>query len=96
MLYDLFEVAERNTSEAAAAAQRRARVREQLRELANRALEGALGPKASELARAALLDERGARINDEGALRHFARALRELQRLDAVANEASAQDPGAA
>ncbi|MEO8902617.1 MAG: hypothetical protein ABI488_11475 [Polyangiaceae bacterium] len=94
MLYELFQVAERNTAEAAAAAQRHARVREQLRQLANRALEGDLGPKASELARAALLDERGSHINDEGALRHFARAFRELQRLDAVANEASAQDPG--
>jgi glycine/D-amino acid oxidase-like deaminating enzyme len=96
MLYELFQVAERNTSEAAAAARQHARVCEQLRQLASRALEGALGPKASELARAALLDERGARINDERALRHFARAFRELQRLDAVANEASAQDHGEA
>ena len=55
-----------------------------------------LGPKATELARAALLDERGARINDDRALRHFARAFRELQRLDAVANEASAEAPGEA
>jgi len=81
MLYELFQVAERNTSEAAAAARQHARVCEQLRQLASRALEGALGPKASELAR---------------ALRHFARAFRELQRLDAVANEASAQDHGEA
>jgi hypothetical protein len=96
VLYELFQVAERNTAEAAADAQRHARVREQLRQLANRALGGDLGPKASELARAALIDERGARINDEGALRHFGRAFCELQRLDAVANEASAQDPGEA
>ena len=96
VLYELFQVAEQNTSEAAARARQHARVREQLQQLANRALEGDLGPKASELARAALLDERGSRINDDRALRHFARAFRELQRLDAVANEASAQDPGEA
>jgi hypothetical protein len=96
MLYELFQVAERNTSEAAADATRHARVCERLRQLATRALEGDLGPKASELACVALIDERGSRINDDGALRHFARAFRELRRLDAVAIKESAPDPGEA
>ena len=96
MLYELFQVAERNTSEAVARARQHAQVREQVRQLASRALGGDLGPKARELARATLLDERGARFNDDRALRHFARAFRELQRLDSAPNEASAQDPGEA
>ena len=84
-LFVLFEAAERNSAAASEGdreleARRMAELKA-LRTLSARALEGELGPKPRELADSLLLNESGERLTDEGALREFAFALRQLRRL---------------
>lgn len=84
-LYEIYMLAERN--EAATereqavlqrAAEKSARVRERLGELARRALAGTLGAEALELARCIVADSAGEVRSDDRALTEFARVLVEL------------------
>lgn len=83
--FAVFQATERNAEAAAAAArevaQKRVAELQRLRTLATRAFGGEFGPEPQELAAHLLLDERGTRATDEGALREFALALRQLKRL---------------
>ena len=84
-LYEIYMLAERNETDTqrehqllARAAEKRERVRERLRELARRALAGALGAEAQELARCVVADSAGDVRNDDRALAEFGRVLAEL------------------
>lgn len=81
-LYVLFQVAERNTVNAAHSADsRKPEELRRLRLLAARAIKGELGPEPEELAENLLLDEQGSTLDDERSLRDFAFALAKLRRI---------------
>lgn len=84
-LYEIYILAKRNEAaleeeghQAAAAAQKTARIRERLRQLARRALAGTLGTEAQELARYVLVAGDGAPREDDRGLAELGRALAEL------------------
>jgi len=88
MLYELYMLAERNEAEhrreqelLSRAAEKKQRVRQRLRGLASRALAGALGAEAQELARCVVVDAAGDVRNDDRALAEFGRVLTELDLL---------------
>ena len=85
MLYKLYELAERNEAEyrrkqehLLRAAEKRERARQRLRELARRALAGAFGVEAQELARCVVVDAVDNLRNDDRTLAEFGRVLTEL------------------
>jgi hypothetical protein len=78
-LFDLYAVAVRNSDERARPVAHVASTRV-ARSLARRAMDGAFGPEACELAQALLVDAAGRQVDDEVALLTFERALRKLRR----------------
>jgi hypothetical protein len=84
-LYEIYILAERNEAalkgeerRAAEAAEKTARVRDRLRQLARRALAGTLGNEAQGLARYVLVNRDGGLRDDDHALAELGRALAEL------------------
>ena len=81
-LYEIYILAERNEAalkgEERQAAEKTARVRDRLRQLARRALAGTLGDEAQELARYVLANRDGGLRDDSRALAELGRALAEL------------------
>ena len=81
-LYEIYILAERNEAalkgEERQAAEKTARVRDRLRQLARRALAGTLGDEAQGLARYVLVNRDGGLRDDDHALAELGRALAEL------------------
>ena len=84
-LYEIYILAERNEAalkgeerQLADAAEKTARARDRLRQLARRALAGTLGDEAQELAGYVLLNRDGGLRDDDHALAELGRALAEL------------------
>ena len=84
-LYEIYILAERNEAalkgeerQAAEAAEKTARVRDRLRQLARRALAGTLGDEAQDLARYVLANRDGGLRDDDRAIAELGRALAEL------------------